>query len=177
MVMMAKHQTGRKARGVDANFQEWPLDIQLDLSTLAAATVVKTAAITLTDAAFLYSGKFTWTMHDIPVNTGIIKVGLCHDDFTNSEIAAFLTAAAPVTKGDKVAREISTRGKFIKRVGVFPLEVLSESLNDGKPIKTKLRFDIQQGRALAMYAMNVSDTVRTGNAHVSMNGPLWGRWH
>ncbi len=172
---MAKNNPYRKRRKFDTNFQEWPMDTQLDLGTLAADAVIKANVVGFVDAAHLISAKLNWSAHDVPTSTGQVTVGLCHDDYTIAEIAEYLVAS-PTTKDDKIARERSRRGRWIKRAGKFPFAATEEVLNDGRPIKTKLNFDVQQSGDLAVWAFNSSDTPLTGNGHINCDGPLWGRW-
>ncbi len=171
-----KRYSRKRAYGVDANFQDWPFNLQLSLSTLAADTTIILSMITFSDAAYMMSARGNWSAHDIALSTGQVRVGFAHGDFTVVEIDAYLALGAPVSKSDKTNREISTRGRYIRKVGLFPFQDIAEVLNDGRPIKTKLRWDQQQNTSLSMWAQNSSDTPLTGDAHISFNGSVYGRW-
>ncbi len=109
-------------------------------------------------------------------------MGWFHGDYSNAEVAECLnvTLLGPATK---LEQEFSRR--LVRRTGVFqtasPTDVATEmSLRGGQSgspsIRTKLKFVVQDGKALKIYGMNRSDATLTTGAVIHFSGQIYGRW-
>ncbi len=105
-------------------------------------------------------------------NSGPLIVGVAHSDYNDAEIEEYLEDAGQWNEGDLVAREKGARK--IRQIGVFetPDDALdSVTLNDGKPIKTKLNWILLQGQSLRLWVYNSgSAAVATTAPSITANG-------
>ncbi len=135
---------------------------KMQLATLAALTVVKANfgdVVTEFHRATSIVARYSLDEFTPSVNDGPIMVGVAHSDYSAAEIEAWLENAASWETGDLVqSREIGRR--LIKMIGIFesrgPLE--SATLNDGKPIRTKLGWGLATGQTIALWAYNMGDS-------------------
>ncbi len=140
------------------------VDAKLDIGTLAAKTLVSVAIPgvvqerTLISSVVAAYGISDWTL---AVGDGPLMVGVSHGDYSDAEIESYLEATGNWDEGNKVAQE-SARRK-IRRVGMITAppdaNVGSQNvLNDGKPIKTKLNWILNQGIGIRLWAYNMGDS-------------------
>ncbi len=145
---------GRYVRGT--------IDESLDLGTLASKTAVFSSFDTVNERTLVSSIVGFYSLSDFTdaVGDGPILVGLAHSDYLLAEIEEYLEQAASWNEGDKKAQEIGKRQ--IRRVGVFESSVAdsqgSAVLNDGKSIKTKLNWIVNQGQTINLFAYNMGDS-------------------
>ncbi len=137
------------------------------LSNLAAlavtdATVVKGTTLAASDRSYrILSFRTLWAKRGGTAGEGPIMVGYAHNDYTVAEIKEALEAEAAMATGDKIANEQANR--LVRLVGVFPGIDGDETLNDGKPITTKLNWAIPLGGNVATFIYNRSGgTLTTG---------------
>ncbi len=126
------------------------------------------------ERSFIPSVEATWMLRNLTIAEGPILVGLSHGDYTDAEIEAFIENAGSWNEGDLVSREVGARK--IRIVGAFPspVDTLGDVvLNDGKPIKTTLKFVLNQGESLKLWAYNQSGAALTTGAVVIINGHAW----
>ncbi len=158
------------------------VDETLTLSALAAATAAITDFDEVVNERTLVSSLVaTWSMDDFTegADSGPIEVGVAHNDYTGAEIEEFLENTGSWNEGAKVEQEISRRQ--IRAIGVFESAqqaLGTTSLNEGKPLKTKLNWILNQGDTLRLWAYNrgtaaVATTVP--NVHASGHANLWPR--
>ncbi len=134
----------------------------LALDTLANVTVVKTNVFTGDSITklFLLSIDCLWSLRDATAGQGPIAVGFAHEDYLTTEIKEALEADT-LSTGDKIANEHSRR--LIRDAGVFTGLGGDTTLNNGNAKRTKLRFTIEDGFNLAVWAYNQSGvTLTTG---------------
>ncbi len=152
----------RKGRG--RKFREYlrgQIDLQVDLGTLAAATGLKTSVgDTVSNRAWVSSIKCTYSMGNVTPAAGVgpIAVYVCHSDYSLSEVEEFIENLNSWSTGDVVAsREIAKR--FIRYVGVIGQLASSASevttMNDGKPVHTKLGWHVNNGQTLSFVTYNL----------------------
>jgi len=175
---MAKRKGRRPFRRyLRGNIQE-----DLDLGTLAAQTPVSALFDeTVQERTLVSSIDVLWSMTDWTITTdaGPIIVGVAHSDYTDAEIEAYIENTGSWDEGDKVqSREIAKR--LIRHVGVFDVAITNEisTLNDGKPIKTKLNWILTQGQTLRVWAYNQGQAAvatTTANVHLQGVAHLWPR--
>ncbi len=141
-----------------------------DLSTLAAATVIKTTVLPdpVGRAYRAMSFKGTWAIQALAAADGPIVVGFAHGDYTITEIKEAIESVGSIVQGNKIAQEQSNR--LVRIVGTFTGD--RDMLNNGNPIKTRLNWPIQIGQTLDMFVYNDGSVMTTG-AFQKINGSFW----
>ncbi len=143
----------------------------LTLGTLADVTVLAEGLTGLsTDRYRAISFKGIWSIRNNTAQ-GPIVVGFSHSDYSVTEVKECLEASGAIAPGNKVAREQANR--FVRIVGSFDSSSADQVLNDGKPITTKLNWDIPIGFQVDIFAYNESGaSLTTGNV-IQVDGNLW----
>ncbi len=130
------------------------------LSTLAAKTAISIQfGNTVNERTLCSSIVATWSLANFTdiADGGPILAGVCHSDYVTAEIEEFLETSGSWNEGNLTEQEIANRK--IRRVVTFnsadsenALEV--NTANNGKPIKTKLNWILNQGQSLRLWAYN-----------------------
>ncbi len=99
----------------------------------------------------------TYTLTAVTPATGLgpMICGVSHSDYTAAEIEQWLENATSWNEGNMAAQEVS--GRKIRRIGAFAVAddaADGVTLNDGKPIKTKLNWILTQGQSLNSWCYN-----------------------
>ncbi len=133
------------------------IDEDFALGTLAAQTGIVEASPTVGERTLISSVDVVYSLAGMTAgdNIGPIEVGLAHSDYSLAEIEEFLELTSGWNEGDLVSREISNRK--VRRIGVFDTPAsasLDATLNDGKPIKTKLNWILNAGQGLQFFCYN-----------------------
>ncbi len=148
---------------------------QIPLSTLANVTVLTGAVTGSADGAYrAISISGTWSYKLVGTTEGPVVVGYAHSDYSVAEIKEALEIQNSINVGDKVAQEKAKR--LVRIVGVFSESLISggsATLNDGKPIKTRLNWFIPIGKAVNIFAYNDAGLALEGSSVIDMNGDLW----
>ncbi len=151
------------------------IDETLALSTLAAKTLVGVNFDnTVIERAIVTSIRATYSMGNFTKATddGPILVGVAHSDYSDSEIEQVIEATLSWNVADKIAQEIAKRQ--VRRIGIFenPATVdESVTLNDGRPIKTKLNWTLTTGQTLKLWSYNMGvSALATTSPQVHMQG-------
>jgi len=88
---------------------------------------------------------------------GPILVGIAHSDYSSAEIEAWIENQGSWDEGNLIGQEVGNRK--IRKIGIFEVVDLAITgatvLNDGKPIKTKLNWILNQGTTLRQWAYNL----------------------
>ncbi len=155
------------------------VDEKLSLTTLAAATAVSEIFDQVVNERTLVSSivaSYSMLNMTPAAADGPILVGVCHSDYTDTEIGEFVTATGGWDEGNKIAQEQMSRK--IRRIGTFqnPPDVTTPAvLNDGRQIKTKLNWILLQGQSLRLWAFNTGSSaldttvpVVHANGHVNL---------
>lgn len=180
LAAMAKHNPKRRrrmGRYIRGNVNE-----DITFAGLTGVTLVAAAFDeSVQERTFISSIIARYTMSnwtDIG-NVGPILIGVAHNDYTAAEIEAFIEATGSWDEGNLTQQEIGKRK--IRRIGIFksPQSVDDNAvLNDGKPIKTKLNWILNQGTTLDLWVYNLgTGTVATSTpvCHVEGHVNLWPR--
>ncbi len=140
----------------------------LALTTLAASTA-KSAGLTgaSTSTYRAVSTNMIWIAELL--QEGPVIVGLAHSDYSVTEIKECIESAGSIDAGDKIAQEKANR--LVRMVGTLGVD--EDTLNDGKPIKTRLNWLISIGDEVNVFAYNDSGAVLTTGAIVHVTGDLW----
>ncbi len=143
---------------------------ELPLLTLAsdtALTVALTAAGTGTYRAM--SVNATWSVQGLTAEDGPITLGYAHSDYNVAQIKEALESAASINLGNKLEQEESNR--LVRIVGLMSSS--TNSLNDGKPIKTRLNWLISIGDTVVAFAYNENTSALSTGAVFNLQGDLW----
>ncbi len=146
----------------------------LPVSNLLSSTAAKADFDSVVDdTTFLLSLEATWDIEGRTAGEGPLVVGVAHSDYTAAEIEEWFQATGSWDRADKIAQERQTRK--IRQVGIFAGGGTLESLNDGKPVKTTLKFNVEDGSTLAQWALSLDSSQLTTGAVVHTNGKVWAR--
>ncbi len=155
----------------------------LALSTLAATTLISDIFDDLpTTDMFISSLVGTWSMQNMTAGAddGPIMVGLAHSDYSDAEIEATIETIDSWDTGNLVSQEI--RKRLVRIVGIFgnivPAPTVPMVLNDGRPIKTKLNWNINTGQGLRLWAYNLgASALATTDPQLFLQGHanLWSK--
>ncbi len=157
------------------NFQAIPFNVQQGLLTLADETVLLQALLSAAVARglFLISIDATWAIRGLTAGEGPINVGYAHDDLSVTEVNEALNAELS-DPSDIIQRERARRP--VRRAGVFHGLATNEVINNGAPFRTTLKFTIDDGHNIAIFALNRSGAALTTGAVIEIEGTIYGRW-
>ncbi len=129
------------------------------IGTLAAKTMISSAFDdTVSEKARISSVVATWTISNWTGanNNGPLLVGVAHSSYSTAQIEAWLEATSGWQSNDLVAQEVAQRR--IRTIGslAHPRQstIQQVSLNDGKPVKTKLNWVLETGATVQMWCFN-----------------------
>ncbi len=147
---------------------------ELALATLGSGSVVAGNFDSSVDSkTFLISADLVVSLEGHTAGEGPITVGVAHADYSSTEIGEWFAGTGGWSDADLVAREVARRK--IREIGTFDGAGTSEVLNDGKSIKVRLGFNIEDGQTLQMWAFNGSGATLTTGTVLEMNGSVWAR--
>ncbi len=175
--MAKKKPKGRRRRYLRGNVDE-----TLELTTLASRTVASgNYDESVNERTLMTSHVAAWSLDDLTdaADVGPIMVGFAHGDYSGPEIEEFIENTGSWNEGDLVSQEIAKRK--IKVVGTFGSPPGGAAtgravLNDGKPIKTKCNWILNQNQGLELWAYNLGGAAiatTVPNLHVEGHANLW----
>jgi len=165
----------RKGRKWNVNNRVVAVASENGLTALVDQTVKTVAATIVSDEEYrAISVKLRWAIRNLTPGQGPIVVGISHGDYSATEIKEWIEATGAMIRGDMIQQERNARK--IRKVGIFAGELAQESLNDGKPITTKLNWHIPVGKVVTMWGYNQSGATLTTGAVVVINGTIFLRW-
>jgi len=148
------------------------ISASLPLLTLANLDVLgEVFPDTVDKPTFAVSMDGLWSLLNATPGEGPIEVGVAHSDYSDAEIEEWIENQGSWGSSDLVGQEVAKRK--IRSVGEFANDVTDEVLNDGKPIRTRLRFMLNAGATLKYWAYNRSGAALTTGASVSLSGNIW----
>ncbi len=151
---MVKHKRRKFRRYIKGN-----VDDQLSIGTLAGRTLARAGGDEqVSERMFASSLVASWVLSEVSpaANVGPLVVGVAHSDYSAAEIEQVIENTGSWDEGDLVQQEIAKRK--IRIVGTFPVSGSGadwETLNEGRPIKTKLNWIFTTGDGLAYWAYNL----------------------
>ncbi len=174
---MARKRGGGKFR----RYIRGNIDETQSLSTLAASTGVKNGIDdTVASTTWCSSIDCVWSVTEmgVVVGSGPIVVGVAHGDYTLAEIEEWIENDTSWDVGDLVSQEVAKRK--IRQIGVFDRRTAGatiQTLNDGKPLKTKINWYLNDGDTLAFWYYNAGSAAFTSAPVVETLGHanLWPR--
>ncbi len=119
----------------------------------------------------IMSMKATWSLTNNTVGDGTLICGYAHGSYTITQIKEFIESGSSISIGSKLAGEQADR--LIRIVGAFSGGLVDETLNDGKPITTKLNWAIPIGTNFNAFVYNDDGAQRTTGGGVRVNGTGW----
>ncbi len=178
-VGLARRGSGRGRRKF-RRYLRGNIDHKLALGTLGAGVVLKSnIADTVVDTTWLSSVRGTWSLEQYTkaIDDGPILVGICHSDYTGSEVEEWVENLSNWDQGDLIAQEIGRRK--IRLVGMFSVPASAEEvsvLNDGKQMTTKAGWLLSEGDTVSVWAYNSGESaLATTDPGVRLQGHanLW----
>ncbi len=168
LVMAAKKGARRRRRG---NFRVVRVQFNISLSTLTAGTMLSSAiGIGTGQEYYAISGDITWVLEGLTPGEAAIAVGIAHGDYSVTELDEWYEATG-VLAGDMLEKE---EGKRLARdVGIFAGAAAHETLNDGRPIRTKIKMRIQETKTLNVWVRNMGTDALTTGASVRGFGKVY----
>ncbi len=165
----------KRRRGVNRKgFVAIPFETAVNLVTLANDTVLFASLLAaFGEDIYIISIDAYWNLRNITTAEGPLQVGFSHGDLTVSEVSEALSAEL-TDPDDIIAKERSRRP--VRRAGQFPSVSIDEVLNDGKPIRTKIKFSVGDGHVINGYIKNRSGAALTTGANLGITGTIYGRW-
>ncbi len=151
---MGKHKGRKRGR-----YLRGRIDEGLSLGTLASKTLVSdTWDGSVTERTLVSSIVSTWMIDNLASGQGPLLFGVAHSDYSDAEIEAVIENAGSWDEGNKVDQEIAKR--LVRTIGTMISDLPSSpgdtTVNDGKPIKTKLNWILTEGDTLKMWVYNMS---------------------
>ncbi len=170
-ISMAKHGGRRGSRRY--SLRKVRTIPQITVGTLATITVVVGALAPASTAAYrLISCAHTWSLSGHTAGEGPYSVGYAFGDYSVAEIKESIEIANSISPSDKVAQEKANR--WVRHVGTFSGAEVSESLNDGKVIKTRLNWFVPIGSTVNAFLYNEDLTAnQTTGSLIDLTGNLW----
>ncbi len=176
---MPKKTSGRKFQ----KYLRGQVDELTQPDSLAARTLAATNFDeTVNERTYASSMVAIWSLDNFTggVAVGPPMVGVAHSDYTAAEIEEFVENTGSWNEGDLVSQEVAKRK--VRIVGTFELEGSSGNevitLNEGKPIKTKLGWTLLQGQTLKLWTYNLGTAAfltTIPNIHCEGHINLWPR--
>ncbi len=145
------------------------------LLTLGSVTVLVSNLLPASDNEYrVLSVSNLWSLRDLASGEGPVIVGYAHGDYSVTEIKQCIEAEGSMVRGDKIEAERSNR--LVRRVGIFTGLGSDTTLNDGRPIRTRLNWVIPVGKLLVAWAYNQSGASLTTGSELVSNGKATIKW-
>ncbi len=168
ILLLAKHGKGKSPRRY--SLRKVRITAELALVTLASDTALTVAAVAAAGGAYrLVTVKASYAMRSMAAGDGPLTVGWAHGDYSVTEIKECMEAQAAINQGNKVAQEQANR--LIRIVGTFTGG--DSTLNDGRPIKTRLNWLITIGQVPNIFAFNEDSGSLTTGALMTVQGDIY----
>ncbi len=176
---MARRARGRYRRGQRRRTPR-RIRVAAGVSTTALATLdVVTGPIVAvaTETYRLLSVKLSYTWEDIAavIDDGM-EFGLAHSDYSATEVEECLESQSSIDRGNKTEAERS--GRWVRSLGRISnygnvAEGGSAPFNGGRPLKTRLNWQMTTGDTLNLWIRNGSGTIWTVGGSVQAIGDMY----
>ncbi len=168
MAVVGMARKGRRRRNF-GRYLDGLIDLAVGMSALASKDLTTGATETdlVKDTTRVSSIECTYSISNLTagVNIGPFIFGVAHNDYSDAEIEAWVEGAGSWDIGDMTTKEV--RSRRIRQIGVLDVTTGGVSgtlsVNDGKPITTKLNWLLAEGNGLAFWVYNAgsADVVTT----------------
>ncbi len=151
----------------------------MSLGALAADTALlgelTSGAANLGENYWCISIDLTVALRGAAQGEGPIALYLAHSDYTVAEVEEHIEGSTQYSPKDMVGREIARRK--IRHFGVFDMDTVRQSLNDGLPIRVKIGWMCPEGQnGVNLVAYNTDTSALTTGAIISHQSTWFGRW-
>ncbi len=144
----------------------------LPLLTLANLDVLgEVLPDTVDKPTFILSIDATWSLNGLTGGEGPILVGWAHADYSDAEVEEWIENQGAWGTSDLVQQEVAKRK--IRTAGEFSGVAGDEVLNDGKFIRTRMKFMLNAGQTMRFWAYNRSGAALTTGASLLVEGTAW----
>ncbi len=106
------------------------------------ALISESLGVALEEEGRVSSIRGIWTIRGGTNTEGPIVFGVAHSDYTSAEIEECLESQ---NSGPNSMIENEQAKRYVREIGVILDVVGDPSFNDGKPIKTKLNWPVEEG--------------------------------
>lgn len=129
------------------------IDKTMALGALAADTLISSLlGDTVVTKEYAVSLDCVYTFEGATVGEGPIMFGWAHSDYSSTEIEEALEATGSWDVSDKVSQEQARR--LVRTVGTMDLHATTEKFREGQVVRTKLKFNVEEGKTLRLWAYN-----------------------
>ncbi len=136
---------------------------------LADNTVARSAlAATLVREVWVHSVKCTYVVDAHTAGEGPWLFGWAHSDYTAAEILECLTAVGSWDISNKILQEQARRK--VRIVGTFNGLASEELFNDGRALKSTIKFKLTAGQTLVLWQWNRSGAIFSTGSLIQVNG-------
>lgn len=161
-----------KKRG-NSNFVAIRVSISKALGVLADSTMLLESIIDSIDTdLYVISADLYWSLLQHTAGEGPIMFGLAHGDYSVAEVDEWYESNSE-DFNNKIAQEQNKRQ--CRQAGQFAGLGTDEVLNDGKSVRTKIKFRVNAAQALNIWIRNESVNAMTTGARVNVNGTIYAR--
>lgn len=153
-------------------FYTMPLQGNADLGTLGDDTIEAFVITkdTIDFDSYAISADIVVAFRGHTAGEGPLFIGVTTDDYTDTEIKE---ALASVYSGPGEIREAEKKRRFVRKIGGFMGLSTEEILNDGKPVRVKLKHVIGEGANLQLWVWNQNGANLTTGTIVEVFGDLY----
>ncbi len=143
------------------------------LGTLGELVATKASLIAVSDSEYrVLSIKVQPQWNGTTGSEGGLMFGVCHSDYSSTEVEEYLEATTSIDRGDKIANERASR--LVRIIGVINPQHASGggdyAYNDGQPVSVKLNWAIPIGFQLNWFVYNISNAAYTTGSEFVMVG-------
>ncbi len=144
------------------------------LSTLASKTILLEALTVVSGNEYrAISLKIAWSLQALTAGEGPVHVGVAHGDYTVTEVDEWMESQSSMSRGNLIEHEKASRK--IRLVGTFSGEA-NESLNNGRPIRTKLNWAVVGDEVINLFIYNGGAAPLTTGGVLGAVGSIFLRW-
>ncbi len=147
------------------------VDESLALLTLAPNTGLLAPTDVVDERSFLLSTYMVYAIRDQALGQGPKRLYWAHSDYSLAQIEEFIELQTGWGEGSKVSQEIGRRK--IRLIGEFQGDVADEVMNEGRILKTVLKFIVNAGQGLNLVTYNDSGVSLTTGSIVEFKGHCW----
>ena len=153
--MARKRRGGNFSRYMKGNIQmtdNFPALAAKDLASGITNSVSDTTRVSSVEAVYGIQGLAPTE------GAGPWLVGVAHSDYSDTEIEEYIENAGAWEIGNMVQREVTQRRvRIVGQINTPGAVGETAGLNDGKPIKTKLGWLLQEDQSLRFWIYNMGD--------------------
>lgn len=146
---------------------------ELSLATLADKTALVVQILNaVEDPYYMISADTLIAIEGLTVGDGPLIVGLAHGDYSVAEIKEAIENKNMFTS-DQIAIEQGRRK--VRETGILIANASEFVMNDGKSVRTKLKFRLEVGQVLNAFVYNDSGSPLTTGAEFQLHGKVYAK--